>query len=353
MSAGGTAASPGRTGHGLFAVDAGGSHTRVLVRLPGDGATRLPRLPSINPHATGEAADETLAELMADLRTALGDTPAVGWLASAAAATGRIEPELARVRSAAAAAGLAAELVVSNDVVPLLWGMPALAGTGVVVVCGTGSGFFGADGRERAAAAGGCEYLGSDEGGAADIAQHGLRAAVRATDGRGPATLLVDALAAAAGVGVTDLARQLAARPFPKQHLAELAPVVSACWLVGDEVAGSIVRQAVDDLVAGVRAVRDHLRLPEGFAVAAAGGVFSGCPQLYRELADRLAQHVGTSRVDLVTDPVSVALGALDRLRDGDRIALPSGIAGRYAASIRVDTPRRADVVGTVPGRVR
>lgn len=329
---------------GLFAVDAGGSHTRALVRS-GDGTTRSLLLPSINPHATGAEADETLADLMAAVRDALGDRHAVGWLASAAAAPGRIAPELERVRAAARHAGLAADIVVSNDIVPLMWGVPALAGTGVVVVCGTGSGFFGADGRGRTAGAGGCEYLGSDEGGAVDIGLNGLRAAVRATDGRGRPTSLVDAFG-----DVTALARRLAAQPFPKQGLATLASVVTACWLAGDDVAGEVVARAVDELADGVRAVRDRLGLPEGFAVAAAGGVCTGCPRLYEELARRLTGTTGAGSVDLVTDPVSVVLAAAGRFADDDEELL---LAPGFAGTLSVDAPRRADVVGNVPGGVR
>jgi N-acetylglucosamine kinase-like BadF-type ATPase len=346
------------TGYGRFAVDAGGSHTRALV-LPDEGQPRLVDLPSINPHATGSAADDTLVELLATVRAVLGDRPAVGWLASASADPDRIGPELARVKSAARRAGLAASVVVSNDVVPLLWGVPALAGAGVVTVCGTGSGYFGADGRGQVARAGGCEYLGSDEGGAVDIGLNGLRAAVRATDGRGPATGLVEALRRVTGHPVTALARLLAADPFPKQGLANLAPTVCQCWLTGDEVAGRIVRHAVSDLTDGVRAVRDALGLPHGFAVAAAGGVLTGCPALYRELAGRLVSQLGAGSVDLVTDTGSVVLAALDRCRAADRLAVPAGLAGRYAWLLATQTPqqtgspRREHDAGTVPGRLR
>lgn len=337
---------------GRFAVDAGGSHTRALV-VPAAGAPSVITLPSVNPHATGAAANHTLVELLAEVRARLGPGRATGWLASASVAPDRLGTELTRVRAAAERAGLAADVLLSNDIVPLLWGVPALAGTGAVVVCGTGSGFFGADGCGRVVKAGGWEYLGSDEGGAVDIGWRGLRAAVRATDGRGPATGLVAAFQRATGDPVTTLAARLAADPFPKQGLAELAPIVRECWLSGDPVAAGIAERAVRDLVDGVRAVRDGVALPAGFAVAAAGGVFTGCPELYRELAGQLVDRLGAGGVHLVTDTLAVVLAALEKFRAAGGSTVPAGFDPHIGLLAGRETPRRQHVAGTVLGRVR
>lgn len=322
-----------------FAVDAGGSRTRVLV-AGSDGEPVERELGSVNRHSTGQAADHTLDELFASLRAS---APTSGWYASASVDPERPEPELDRVRAAAARAGLAADIVVSNDVVPLLWGVPALSGVGVVVVCGTGSGFIGADAHGRVARAGGCEYLGSDEGGASDLGWLGLRAAVRATDGRGPATALVEAL----GGEPADLAREIAATPYPKQHLADLARAVCAAWLSGDRVAGRIVDHAVDELVTGVRAVRDRLGFVQ-FAVATAGGVLTGTPALHRKLAGRLRTQLGVHDVELVEDTAATVLAGLPRL-------LARGVRpGLHTWLLTADEiSGRGHVAGTVPGRLR
>jgi N-acetylglucosamine kinase-like BadF-type ATPase len=318
----------------LFAVDAGGSRTRIVV----DGRAR--ELGSVNPHSAGAGADAVLREAFGELRALLPAGPAVGWLASAAVDPDRPDAELARVARCAADAGLAAELVVSNDVLPLLWGAAGLAGTGVVLVAGTGSGFLGADASGRVARAGGCEWLGSDEGGGSDLGQAGLRAAVRAGDGRGPATGLVGALTAASGLAPAELARRLAAEPFPKSGLAALAAPVCACWVAGDEVAGGIVRAAVGELVSGVRAVRDRLSLPAGFAVAAAGGVLAGCRPLFDQLAGRLRTELGAGRVELVGDTAPVVLAALTRVTAGGHPDLPPALLGRHAWVLPPPRPR-------------
>ncbi len=319
-----------------FAVDAGGSRTRVLVETP-TGRRHEVELPSINRHATGGGADRALHEMFVAVRDLTADRPATGWLASASvdpdSAGPHADRELDRLCAAAARAGLTATLVVSNDVVPLLWGVPALCGVGVVAVCGTGTGFLGADGAGGVARASGCEYLGGDEGGAADIGLAGLRAAVRGADGRGPATTLPFDAA---------LARRIAAEPFPKQRLAELAPAVCAAWRAGDAVAGAIVDGAVTELVTGVRAVRDRLDLPDRFAVAAAGGVLTANRDLYRTLAGRLRAELGATAWLVDDDTAAVVLAGLPRFA-----------AQGFPRARVLTTGRRRHVAGTVPGGVR
>jgi N-acetylglucosamine kinase-like BadF-type ATPase len=324
------------TRFGQLAIDAGGSRTRVLV-APVGGVARMFELPSVNPNATGTAADRALHELFTTARAVLGKGPAIGWLASASVDPSQIDEERERVRRLAHQAGIHIRMVLSNDVVPLLWGVPALAGSGVVVVCGTGSCFFGGHGSDQLARAGGCEYVGSDEGGAVDLGLRGLRAAVRALDGRGPATGLVDKLADWAGCLAPELARRLAAAPYPKQRLAELAPVVCHTWLAGDEVAGEIVRAGLSELVLGVRAVCDRLGLAAGFAVAMTGGVLEGCPELYAELVQRLTAELEVRTVNLVTDTPKAVLDALLRLLGPDgRLALPNGLLDHHAWVLQV-----------------
>ncbi|MFJ6194876.1 N-acetylglucosamine kinase [Micromonospora sp. NPDC092111] len=317
---------------GRFAIDAGGTRTRVRVE-PVDGPPRVAEYPTINRAAISAAeADAVLAQILTDVRDRIGTGPGVGWLASAATDEHSLGSESARVRRAAARHHV--DLVLSNDLVPMLWGPPALAGTGVAVVCGTGSGFLGAhrDGHTRRA--GGCEYLGSDEGSAFDLGWRGLRAAVRAADGRGPATGLLAALETRAGRPVTELARELAGRPFPKRHLAALAPTVCRAWLADDAVATGLVEAAVDELALGVRTVAKRLALPPGYAVAALGGVLTGCPEFFALLRDRLVTK-GVDRVQLISDTVSTVADALRHVvGTGDRLVLPAALRP-YARLVR------------------
>lgn len=303
----------------VFTVDAGDNGTIALIR-PSEGLTTLVELPPIDPRSGGAAANATLIELLATVHDLVDGRPATGWLA------GAVVPEVARVRAAARHVGLSATVVVSDDKVPVLSGV--LSGIGVVAVCGLGAGFLGGDGLGRVSTAGGCDYLGGDEGSAVDIGRYGLRAAVRATDGRGPTTGLVDAFG-----DVAALARQLAAEPFPRRGLAELAPIVCDRWLSGDDVAGEVIQQAVTELATGVLAVLDALDLAPGFPVAATGAMFTGCLPFYHEFADHVTEALGAGSVELVTDAPLTTVAALDRFQRTGGLPVPA----EHATVLSVD----------------
>jgi len=314
-----------------FAIDAGGSTTRALV-VPIEGEPQSISLPSVNPSARGEAADGTLRDLFARVRDLVAGSPAVGWLACASIDPTNIDRERNRLLSLIGSNVLGVRVVLSNDAVPLLWSLPALAGRGVVVVCGTGAGFVGGDGAGRIVRAGGCEYLGSDEGSAFDLGLAGLRAAIRATDGRGPDTQLVAALAEWGGCPVTELARSLSRSPYPKQRVAAIAATVSEAWIAGDGVATGIVHSAIAELLTGVRAVSNRLGLSAGFAVAGTGGVFGGCPRLFFEFSEQLSTKLGVGSVELIEDNPKAVLTTLTRLLGPTgRETLPMGMLDQHA----------------------
>ena len=262
---------PGRP---LYSIDAGGTGTSVLT-WNGERWS----LPSVNPSSVGQdSSDQRLAGLFCQIRahaaqagnrTGSCPRPAV-WLASASVDPATIAVELRRCAAAAQAAGLCAELVVTNDVTPLLLGTPPEVGH-VVAVCGTGTAFLATNGRSAPVRVGGCEYLGSDEGSAFDLGLRGLRAAVCGLDGRGQPTALSDLLAAQAGVPVPERARRLARMPFPKAAVAALAP---------------------------------------SWRLSVAGGVVTGCPEFFRKLA-AAAAGLGAGQVLLVNEPAAVLLAAL------------------------------------------
>jgi N-acetylglucosamine kinase-like BadF-type ATPase len=336
---------------------------------------------SVNPASVGAAtAQRQLGEVFGALADRIGSRPAFGWFATATVDAGTPEPELDRLTALAAAAGLAGTLVISRDIVPLLAARP-LGGRGVAVVCGTGSGFLAGDGRTTPVAVGGCEYLGSDEGSAFGIGLAGLRAAVRGADGRGRPTVLGRELAMAFasssrtdteratastslnGTGaeiatdstwfsdaggqpatasasfsgtITELARALAGRPFPKAAVAALAPAVCRCWLDGDPAASEVIGAALDELVTGVRAARDRAGLTDGpWSAVLSGGVLRGCPEFATALADRITAELGaTPRPTVVDDPAGMVLSAAVTHRD----RFPDTLAGHWAWPRRLET---------------
>ncbi|WBB80397.1 hypothetical protein O7606_03175 [Micromonospora sp. WMMD882] len=306
----------------LWAVDAGGTATKALL----DDGNRW-SVGSVNPASVGApAADADLLGLFRTIAERTGGQPTRGWLATATLDADAPRAVVDHLAGLARAAGLTGELVVSRDVLPLLVARP-LGGRGVAVVCGTGTAFLAGDGAAAPLSVGGCEYLGSDEGSAFAIGLDGLRAAVRASDGRGAPTALTAALTGAGGGTVQDLARALAGQPFPKAAVAALAAAVTRCWLDGDAVAGAVVRGALDHLVDGVRAARDRAGLDGDWSATLAGGVFRGCPEFADVLRRRLVDELGADGDPaVVDDPVDVVLRAL---RDvGDRV--PAALADRW-----------------------
>ena len=182
-------------------------------------------------------------------------------------------PDAARALAAALLTSLRAERVaVTSDAVIAHAG--ALDGEpGVVLIAGTGvvALAIGADGALRTADGWG-PWLG-DEGGGAWIGAAGLRAALRAHDGRGPSTTLLDAARARFGAPETWPAQLTGAAAF-----ASFAPDVLAAE--GDAAALAIVSAAAEALAATARAVGDG-------PVAMVGGlaaVFEGFDALRAQL---------------------------------------------------------------------
>jgi N-acetylglucosamine kinase-like BadF-type ATPase len=314
----------------LWAIDAGGSGTTALL----DDGTRW-RRNSVNPASVGAAAAEAeLADLLCAVAAATKGSRTRGWLATATVDGGAPSSEVDRLAGLANRCGLTGTMVISRDILPLLVA-PPLRGRGVAVIAGTGSGFLAGDGGTAPLSVGGCEYLGSDEGSAFAIGLAGLRAAVRGADGRGPATALSAALADSNGT-VQESARRLAELPFPKAPVAALAPIVSRCWLDGDEMAGDVMRTAVDDLLAGVRAARDRAGLTGSWSATLAGGVFRGCPEFAESLRTRIVEELGADPPPtVIDDPVATVLAAVRAHEE-----LPEAVTGAWAWTRSLGGPR-------------
>jgi len=214
--------------------------------------------------------------------------------------------------------GLARRVVVLNDTFAAL-----RAGThrpwGVVLICGQGinGAAVAPDGTPARFDALG--DISGDWGGAGDVGWAGLAAAVRARDGRGPATALEKLVPAHFGVrSAGDLTRALYTEKIPERRLAELCPVVFGAAREGDVVARGILIRLADELVAMAGALLRRLRLTElDPEVVLGGGVFQADdPAFYARIeAGVKAVAPRASIVRLTAPPVlGAALLGLDRL---------------------------------------
>jgi N-acetylglucosamine kinase-like BadF-type ATPase len=122
-------------------------------------------------------------------------------------------------------------------------GVVMAAGTGAVTVA------IGADGRFRRVDGWG-PWIG-DEGSGAWLGRHGLQAAARASDGRGPATNLTEAAASQFG-SLSELAMKLGCDPNPARSMAAFAPAVAEAARNGDPVAVQLIEAAAAALARSI-----------------------------------------------------------------------------------------------------
>ena len=269
------------TGDVMLAVDGGGTRTRAMViTREGTIAGAAEAGPSNDLQVGIDAALASLTEAADDALRAAGLTrPRV-----AAAAAG-----LAGVDYDGAGSGLWVEAfgrmgfrraLVYGDMIAAHSG--ALAGApGIVAVAGTGSVIVGVDEGGTTVKVGGWGPAYGNEGSAYGIGRDGLRAAARAWDGRGPATVLTEALAAT--LGVPHFERSIDAvygRRMGQQEIAALAPLVYRAAETGDPVSDEICEKAAADLVAAVHAAFRRLRSAPVHAVSYQGSVLRSCDRI-------------------------------------------------------------------------
>lgn len=132
---------------------------------------------------------------------------------------------------------------------------------GCVLIAGTGTIAYGytEDGRE-ARASGAGPVLG-DWGSGYGIAAMALTSVIRAYDGRGPQTLLTSRILHQLELSSPDELIGWTYADPSWARIAALVPVVVSCAEAGDEVANSILLDAVQELASSVKAVVCRLKL--------------------------------------------------------------------------------------------
>jgi N-acetylglucosamine kinase-like BadF-type ATPase len=131
-------------------------------------------------------------------------------------------------------------------------------GEGIILVVGTGSGAFGRNARGETARAGGRGPWFSDEGSGFDVGRRALAAAVRAEEGRGPATALSEQVLK--WLGSRDWAHVLDwVIKNPDDVFPRVFPLVARLGDKGDPVAQEILSSAAISLAQLVESVSKKL----------------------------------------------------------------------------------------------
>ena len=219
--------------------------------------------------------------------------------------------------------GLAAEALAREDIVLNDTFIALRAGTsrrwGVALICGQGINACAVAPDGRSARFDGVGDISGDWGGAGDVANAGLAAAVRGRDGRGPRTSLERMVPAHFGLKTPEaLVRALYFERIPHRRLSELSRVVFAAATDGDEVARGIVDRLADELAGMAAALIRRLRLARlAPDIVLAGGVFRTSDDAFHgRLAGNIKAVAPDARlIRLAAPPVlGAALIGLDRL---------------------------------------
>lgn len=264
----------------VLGVDGGG--TKTIAHIANEKGRVLGRGEAgpANYHTAGLAnASEAIFHAV---NSALDDAGLVGQALTAAcfALAGVDRPTDRQVMSGVIARiGLTCPVHLDHDATAALAG--ATGGLpGVVVIAGTGSIAYGEDSDGHRARSGGYGPLLGDEGSGYDIGRKALIAALRAEDGRSPATLLTERIRQRFMLEkMTDLINLVYGNPAPLQRpeIAGLSAMVVEAARDGDAMAKEILRVAGRELGLLAAAVLQQLTFAEDqpVLVAGSGGVFA------------------------------------------------------------------------------
>ncbi len=287
-------------------VDGGGSKTLVVV-VDAHGRERGRAVAAgANQAAVGpDQAITTIRAAMADALHMAGSTATARAAWFGLAGVDRPADQDALLPHLRALAGA---VRLTNDAELILSALDEAVG--VALIGGTGAIALGRDARGATVRAGGWGHIVGDEGSGYDLGRRCLQAVLRADDGRGPETALLDLVS-----HEWRLARpsDLVGRVYPdgdKRAIAGLAPLVLGAARAGDPVAGDIVASGAEELALSALTVADRLAFPEGLPLALAGGLLIHETDYRESVLEHIRQRRDVSRVAIVAHPAESAARA-------------------------------------------
>jgi len=290
----------------LLGVDAGGSHTTVVVAdASGAVLSRCDGPASAMRPGGGRASTVVIADTARRAAAQAGRALPARWMGVGAAGAGR-DIEQRELEEALLGAGLADTVRVVSD------GEAALRsafGTdpGMLVSAGTGSIAYARDPAGRLHRAGGYGWQMGDEGGGYWLGRRALAAAGAQRDGRGEGSTLGARLLGALGLRDFDDLVRWAATATPAQ-VAGLAPHVVNAARDGERVAQGIIADGAAHLGALVRVLLPRFAAASGPVPLAVGG---GLLRAESPLLTALRADLSGDPVALAHRSVDPALGAL------------------------------------------
>lgn len=181
---------------------------------------------------------------------------------------------------------------------------------GIVHISGTGSITYGISSDGVHDRVGGWGYLFGDEGSGYDIGRQGIIQALKAHDGRGSDTILLDQITAFFDVtNPYDLVRKIYTAESPKNEIAPIARLVFQSYKQNDAVAEQIISETVQEISKSIRTLHEKLfNQEEKVKAVLCGGVFNDKEMLPQLLKEELKY---CRNIQLVLPKVSPAGGAI------------------------------------------
>lgn len=268
-------------------VDGGGTSTRVLIATASGDVVGSGKSGSGNLHDVGrDALRVNLTEAWAAAWAEARANPRPAEAAFCAMASVGTPRNRDAVLDLAREIGLARPhaIAVDIDLVAALAGGLG-GGDGIALIAGTGSSCFGRDASGATFQSGGWGSLLDDVGSATWLGTQAMVAAIRDFDGRGPRTVLRDAIERELALAdMRELLPMIDGDVSVRARRARLAPLVTDAAEDGDHVARDLLVRGADALAECVGAVHRTLAFGKGpCEVVVTGGLADGVPA-YREL---------------------------------------------------------------------
>jgi N-acetylglucosamine kinase-like BadF-type ATPase len=311
----------------VLAIDGGNSKTDVALVAADGTALATARGPgaSVNTgHLASWAAGLDRLVATAARRAGLDPTGVLAEHTAAYLAGVDLPEEEEQLSDVLSRRGWSTSTQVGNDVFALLRA-GASRPWGVAVTCGAGINCagIGLDGTQTRFLALG-RFTG-DWGGGLDVGTEMMWWAMRAEDGRGPATALRAAVAAHFGrPAVRDVAIALHRGELTDEDLGRLAPLLFRVADSGDAVAGSLVDRLAAEVSTMALVAMGRLELTtRDTEVALGGGMLTARDdRLIGAIQRRISAEAPTARIVIVDVPpiVGAALLGLDHLGAGPAV---------------------------------
>ena len=213
-----------------------------------------------------------------------------------------------------------------NDAYAALWG--AFSGQpGIVCVAGTGSVGLARTDSGKVMRIGGWGHLLGDEGSAYRISLEAIQAALKAYDGTGESTSLLDrACSFFYWKQPEEAIRSFYEGPLNKREVARFAQIVITEAKNGDPVAMRIVKSNISFLAHCVKVIAESARI---YRVAPVGGVFRD--YYTREL---FAQEIAAANISCVTPDMPPVLGAVGLIMETTGAITPKTTAQQLKLNV-------------------